>query len=265
MYLTINEQQAYATARSGIGGDMFAPRSTRECARRLAYDPYAAGSGRQMVPRIFVERLPRDLADMSNLAERQKTFISLMLPLALRANEIMSLQRSMIRAETDPQMLRQAMRQYDAQDMDQLDRRFDIVPPSLLIAIAAAATDWGRERSAHDLLALAPESLASPSNLPPSAVEALGGVRRSHYRDLLSPLLDIVHGINTYPDGAALRRERSRQRRSRRFDGYRLALLLDGGHLKRSPFVRRVLYAMEGGALTRLDSAKLEAPVAVVH
>lgn len=265
MYQTIIEQQAYATARSGIGGDVFAPRDTRQCLRRLSYDPYAAGNGRQMVPRTFIERLPRDMADIASLAERQKTFITLMLPIVLRANEIMSLQRSMIRAESDPLMLEQAMRQYDACDLEQLDRRFDVVPPSLLLAIAAAATDWGRERTAHDLMALAPDSLASPANLPPSAVQALGGARRSHYRDLLSPMLDVIHGINTYRDGAALRRERSRQRRSRRFDGYRLALLLDGGHLKRSPFVRRVLYAMEGGALTRLDHAKLEAPVAVVH
>lgn len=265
MYFTINEHQAYATARSAMGGEVFAPRTAHECYRRLAYDPYAAGAGRQMVPRVFVERLPRDLKGMSNLAERQKAFITVMLPLALRANEIMSLQRSMIRSESDTAMQDRLMRQYDASDMAQLDRRFDVVPASLQIAVAAAATDWGRERAAHDLLALAPESLASPSGLPPSAVEALGGARRSHYRDLLSPLLDIVHGLNTYPEGSALRRERSRQRRARRFDGYRLALLLDGGHLKRSPFVRNVLYAMEGGALTRLDNAKLEAPVAVVH
>ncbi|WP_417515642.1 hypothetical protein [Minwuia sp.] len=265
MYLRVNEQRVHASVRSAIGGENIAPCSLREADRRLTYDPYAAGLGRQNVPRVFVKRIPKDLGSVQSVAEAQKHFVRLMLPVALRANETLSLQRSMMRAASDERVIEEEMWHYDATDAEQLDRRFDISPPSLIIALAAAATNWGRDHRAIDSGMIFPDAISTPADLPPSVAKASDGLRRTHHHDLLGPVLDALHGLNTVPGGAALRRERARQRQRRRFDGYRLALLLSNIDGITEKHVRDTLYAIEGGALTRLDTARLEAPGAVFH
>jgi hypothetical protein len=265
MYLRMDDQRAHAAAHSAVGGQHFQPRTVREAARRLTYDPYAAGLGRQNVPRVFADAMPGDTADLAGLGEAQKLFVRLMLPVVLRANEMLALQRSMLRAAADEGALSEAMIHYDAHDFDQLDRRFDVMPPSLMIALAAAETDWGRRPFALSGNRIFPQALLSPWDLPPHAVAAAGGVRRARYANLIAPVLDATHGLNTFRGGAALRRERARQRRRRRFDGYRLALLLESCRAVPGHVATDVLYAIEGGALTRLDSARLEAPSAIFH
>lgn len=263
MFQGMNEPRIHATARSAIGGERMTPATARQAMRQLAYGPWAAGSGRYSVPRIFLERLPADLTDIRTNAAAQKNFVTMLLPIALRANEIVSLQRSMVRANAGDEMLANAMWQLDADDAGQFDRRFDITPPSLVIALAAAHTDWGRRIAAPgDLF---PAVLQVPADLPPSVSNAADGLHRTHHADLLGPVMDLMHGLNTIQGGEAMRRERARQRRRRQFDGYRMALLLEPITTLSKGTVRDTLYAIEGGALTRLDSARLEAPGAVFH
>ena len=263
MFQGLSEQRIHATARSAVGGERIVPVNTRQAMRHLTYNPWHAGSGRHAVPRIFLDRLPPDFSEIGGRANTQKMFVSMLLPIALRANEIISLQRSMIRAGADEEALLQAMWQLDANDPEQLDRRFDILPPSLVIALAAANTKWGR--NASDPSDLFPEALMAPVDLPPSVAQAADGLRRTHHSDLLGPMLDLMHGLNTAEGGESLRRERARQRKRRQFDGYRLALLLEPIKGLSPQIVRDTLYAMEGGALARLDASRLEAPGAVFH
>jgi hypothetical protein len=263
MFLGINEQRIHATARSAIGGEHLAPATVRQAMRHLTYDPWIAGTGRHAVPRVFLSRLPADLTDIQGLAKAQKLFVTMMLPVALRANEIISLQRSMVRTDVDEETMLQAMWQLDAQDAGQLNRRFDITPPSLIIALAAACTDWGRRSTRPgDMF---PAALQAPVDLPPSVAKAADGLRRIHHSDLLGPVMDLLHGLNTADGGEALRRERARQRKRRQFDGYRLALLLEPVIALPTQIVKDTLYAIEGGALSRLDSARLEPPGPVFH
>lgn len=274
MYQSMINMHPLSRADASIGGEVIHPTTAAAAMRRLAYDPYAAGDGRQMVPRIFADRLPDDLARPGRMAERQQTFVAILLPIVLRANEILAMQRSTVRqflerdGAGDGQAVAafaQTMRLFGSEDPAELYRRFDGVPPSLIIGLAAATTDWGRAKSAYGLRQILPEALSAPSDLEPEAIRAADGVSRAGHRDLLSAVLDCMHALNTRPAGAAFRRERSRQRSQRRHDGYRLALLLNGGSHDRSPFVRDVLYAIEGAALTRLDRARLEPPKAIFH
>lgn len=263
MFQGMNEHRIHATARSAIGGERLAPATTRQAMRRLKYDPWIAATGRHAVPRIFLDRLPADLADVKANAEAQKNFVSMMLPIALRANEIVALQRSMVRANAGDDILSEAMWHLDAHDARQFERRFDVTPPSLVIALAAAHTDWGRRTVAPD--DLFPAALQVPAELPASVAEAADGLRSTGHTDLLGPVMDLMHGLNTARGGEAMRRERARQRKRRQFDGYRLALLLEPITALPQSTVKETLYAIEGGALSRLDSARLEAPGHVFH
>lgn len=263
MFQGMNEHRIHATARSAIGGERLAPATTRQAMRHLKYDPWIAATGRHDVPRVFLDRLPADIADTRAHAEAQKLFVTMMLPVVLRANEIVALQRSMVRTEADNRVLTEAMWHMDAENARQFERRFDVTPPSLVIALTAAHTDWGRRTVAPgDLF---PAALQTPANLPPSVASAAGGLRSTGHTDLLGPVLDLMHGLNTARGGEAMRRERARQRKRRQFDGYRLALLLEPINALPTRTVKETLYAIEGGALSRLDSAKLEAPGHVFH
>lgn len=263
MFQSVTDTRIHATARSAVGGESISPVSVRSAMRRLTYDPWAAAAGRQSVPRIFMRRLPCDLAQVRRTAQAQQYFVAMMLPVVLRANEIISLQRSMLRAAPDTRAIREAMWQLDAENEEQLDRRFDVMPPSLIIALAAAETDWGRNYTSSR--GLFPEALSAPSALPPSVANAANGLRHAHHADLLGPVMDVLHGLNTARGGEALRRERARQRKRRKLDGYRLALLLEQVQALPQQTVSATLYALEGGALSRLDAAQLDAPTAIFH
>lgn len=263
MFQSVTDTRIHATARSAVGGESISPVSVRGAMSRLDYDPWAAAAGRQSVPRTFLRRLPPDLASVRRTAQAQQCFVTMMLPVVLRANEIISLQRSMLRTLQDTAAVREAMWQIGAENEEQLERRFDIMPPSLIIALAAAETDWGRNYTTAR--GLFPEALSAPANLPPSVASAADGLRHAHHADLLGPVMDVLHGLNTARGGGALRRERARQRSRRKLDGYRLALLLEQIQALPRQTVASTLYALEGGALSRLDAARLDAPNAVFH
>ena len=250
----------FGQTRTKLGGEVFHADTTTAALHRLAYDPWRAGEGQHPVPRLYAARLPHDLHDLRRLAESQHAFVSLMLPVALRANEILAMRRSEARARlmaTDDTLASQAA-------LQELDLAAG-APPSLLIGLAAAATDWGRHVAGSDSGHIFPEEFSAPSGLDAAAIRAADGVSRARHATLLLAMLDGVHGLNMQPMGSAFRTERERQQTHHRPDGYRLALLLDGGFGMNRPLIRKVLYAIEGAALTRLDRAHLEQPRATVH
>lgn len=250
----------FGQTRATMGGEAFQPDTVAGALRRLAYDPWAAGEGRHSVPRLFAARLPADLARPRRLAERQHAFVALLLPVALRANEILAMRRSAARARL--------MATDDTVASNDALQALDLsagAPPSLLIGLAAAATDWGSDATSQRRCQVFPEDFSVPSDLDAAAIRAADGVTRARHANLLVSMLDGIHGLNMHPTGAAFRTERERQHHHHRPDGYRLALLLDGGFGTCRPLIRKVLYAIEGAALARLDRARLEAPALTVH
>jgi len=236
-------------AEVSVGGASFRVATTSSALLELAYDPYHSARIGARVPRRFAVRLPQDLKDARRMAERQQAFVSIMLPVVLRANEIVGVRNAVVRAT------RTGVDTHEVAEM----------PPSLLIGLAAAVTDWGRNLDGQFPSNPYPEELSLPYGLAQAAVRAAGGISRARHASLLEATLDVLHGMGSLMDDEAFRREHDRQRDRKRPDGYRLGLLLaDAGPCDRN-LAADVLYAIEGAALTLLDRTRLVPPAAVIH
>jgi len=148
-------------------------------------------------------------------------FIELVLPLALLANEEVLGQRMRLwevlqRSNTggltseDRLWLAHVSASYEVHegDLPELVRRLDIVPPSILVAVAAASTGWnaGNDAGWRSLL----RSTAAATQRKAAGSGAQGEER-------LSPLEGLrlyTKMVNTHPDFLSFRRARERLRQS---------------------------------------------------
>lgn len=120
-------------------------------------------------PPIFLQSLPVDFNEIKNKQKRNKLFLQIMVPLTLKLNEELTLERLEIEeliedfndrhdlSEEQINLLEQKAQKYDiftrlkgerryALFLENLKEKVDIIPPSILIAAAAIETNWGTNR-----------------------------------------------------------------------------------------------------------------------
>ena len=121
-------------------------------------------SGAAAVPRLYVEAMPSDMAQIDQAAERKRIFIKVMLPLVLAANERLIAERDEIarlaglleagQSLSPDQALwlsdMFALFYVEDGDITELLTRVDVIPPSLALAQAAQESGWGTSRFAHE-------------------------------------------------------------------------------------------------------------------
>lgn len=129
---------------------------------RAGYKLDSVRKSGQAVPRLRLVRLPHDLPDIKDAADRKLIFLSVALPLVLEANRRISMQRNRLihlaeritsgqALPADQQAWLARLAEHYGTEQDQVDRllrRVDIVPPSLALAQAAAESGWGASRFA---------------------------------------------------------------------------------------------------------------------
>jgi Bax protein len=120
--------------------------------------------GGSRVPRLLVESLPEDFDNQMVVEARKRTFIRTVLPLILKANEEVRLERRRLidleehilfgheLSESDQDWLDRLAEKYDTApgDFAALLRRVDTVSPTLALAQAIEESGWGRSRFARD-------------------------------------------------------------------------------------------------------------------
>ena len=137
--------------------------------RQNRYSDYTVPYGKY--PRIYLKKMPTDWKDIPENKAKHRTFIRILLPLVLKVNEAISAERMLIEnindkfhnnialSEREVQILEEKAIKYDAFTrmkgkertailLKQLLNRTDVLPPSIMIATAAAYTDWGTSRLA---------------------------------------------------------------------------------------------------------------------
>ena len=123
-------------------------------------------------PAIFIQKLPTDFRDIKSQKYRNELFIRMLTPLAIKINEEISNERQLLlRLERkyqkdkqlsaeDTQKIEDLALKYDYftrakgnqridMQLEQLKLRINIIPPSLLVAIAAMESNWGFSRVAN--------------------------------------------------------------------------------------------------------------------
>jgi Bax protein len=221
----------------------------------------AAREGAEIVPRLAVERLPRDMGSLDSIELRKAVFIKTLLPLLLLENERVLADRARLieilaagdaaeAAERD--WLTELAGRYDVEPTQtrELLRRVDAVPVSLAIAQAAIETGWGTSRVAQAGQALFGQMVFRTPDDD-------GKVRK--FEQLEHAVQAYAENLNTHRAYAEFRRAREQARRDGLgLDGHMLAQHLRRYSERGMDYVREVRSLMRVNGLRALDRAKLD-------
>lgn len=244
---------------------------------QVALDRPNLGAG--PVPRLFATHLPPDWAELSDTEARKDLFIGVMLPLALRANEMVLSQRARLlgilaRLEAGKRFPAQdrdwaqalaasyglEVPTLDAKRLKTLVRRVDAVPPSLTIAQAAIESGWGSSRFAADGNALfgqwaeEGDGAIVPANRDEGRTYAI-----KTFDTLQDSVLSYMRNLNSHRAYRKFRAARAAMRRDGQpFSGPVLAEYLSAYSQKGERYVRNLRAIIDHNNLAVLDAAALQ-------
>ena len=283
--LMTEHQMAAATPVQKPKGITVVPGSARKLFkdfRSIGYRLEDIMAGTELVPRVFVKAMPRDLRQLSSVDTRKQVFIKTMLPLILRVNEELRQSRARI-AELNERVAeggvlsaaenRWIAAQYDRHDVKPgnialLLRRVDVIPPSLALAQAAEESGWGTSRFAQEGRALfGQRTHAQGIGIVPAAHAEEAGIKVKSFDELLDGVRSYARNLNTHNAYADFRKMRARMREQARdmsaLNSMRLIETLQSYSERGSDYVDTIKTIIRVNSLRRLDGAKLSENVSV--
>lgn len=217
------------------------------------------GTADEIVPRVILTRLP-DLNALGAMEERKALFIQALLPLILAENSRIEDDRALLIAITERveaqdeldaeqlQFLADIADRYNGRpdDLADLLRRVDVIPPSLAIAQAALESGWGTSRGARMMQSLFGE-MTGPS-----------GARIRGFPDLASAVRAYALILNSHRAHGRFRQARADMRARGEFDPIELVGYLERYSTLGAVYIRNVRQMIRDNDLRALDGARLE-------
>jgi len=112
----------------------------------------------KLVKPIYFTQFPKDLDELQNTRLKKETFIKIVLPLVVAENERILADKKKLKtilkkrktSDLEKQWLRQKLLEYKVKkgNMEELEKRIDIIPTSIALAQAAKESGWGTSRFA---------------------------------------------------------------------------------------------------------------------
>lgn len=231
------------------------------------------------VPRHLIDHIPDNLHLIKGIPTRKKTFIKLMLPLALVANSKVQEQRQLLlnirdlllanQKPTESQIswISDLAKQYrvswnaplqHAHQLDELMLRVDQIPVSLILAQAAIESAWGTSRFAQKGNALFGEWTMG-KGIVPLQREAGKNHKIRIFSTPLKAVESFIHNLNTHRAYAQIRTIRHRQRMAGTpLDGYTMAMGLDKYSQLGQKYITIVQQVIKDNTLSQYDTAHLQ-------
>ena len=256
------------------------PEALLEFFESINYTPEAWQAGIRDVPRAYIMKIgPKWQINSQNIAviNKKRIFFRALGPLVLRANEMVLADREHLLAiiETgkpsgnDTVWLRELAAEYGvtesvemepaAEQLDELLRRVDGVPVSLLLAQGAEESGWGTSRFAAEGNALFGQWTWGGKGIKPKDQrEELGDYRIAAFDTPLESVSAYLHNINTHPAYVDLRSQRALMRQSGELlSGWKLAETLTQYSERGADYVGSLHAIMRVNKLEATDEAKL--------
>lgn len=173
------------------------------------------------IPRIYVKKMPTDWQKIKQNDEKNRMFIRIMLPLIMKINEELDIERNNIftlmkKIEKSEQIttkeqnfIEQKAQKYDVFTRNkeefarykillrELAKKVDELPPAFLIAVAGIYSDWGNSRLAVEANSLYREEIwYSDEGIKPQGVENADFTYRK-FNSLEECLRSYMHKINS--------------------------------------------------------------------
>ncbi|MBL4740530.1 MAG: glucosaminidase domain-containing protein [Sneathiella sp.] len=227
----------------------------------------------QKVPRYFVEQMPVDILDIRQVQVRKKVFLSVTLPLILRANEEIIARRSRLQSIMSVQELKAELSPSDTSWVTQLTElygskpgnmsdllgRVDVIPVSLVLAQSIEESGWGTSRFAREGNALFGQRVWSAGQgIVPKERE--GGLQYEvkAFDALYQSIRSYIHNLNSHKAYKGLRFERVNLKRDNGYvSGYALSGTLQSYSERGADYIDALRSLIRVNKLNQFEDAKL--------
>jgi|GEM_PF-1393690 len=212
-----------------------------------------------VVPRIYTERLPRDFPEISDVNERKRLFLEIMLPIVLKVNEEIEeeakLFEKVLMGSASPESVSHLLEKYELDELDSEIIRLRVrpVPVWQVLAQAALESGWGTSRfamHANNLMGeqvFEPGSGLLPDNRPKDAIYEV-----RVFRSLIAALRRYVTNLNTHESYKEYRLLRARTGNIRMLEGLKYY------SIERDAYIEKLELLINHEGLLRYDGYTLE-------
>jgi len=177
---------------------------------------------KKLVKPIALTLLPAEIKMIENTKKRKEFFIQIVLPLVLKENNNIKLDRKRLfslinkshNSELEKKWLEKKYKQYgvNSKDLSTLKVRMDEIPVSLAIAQAAKETGWGTSRFAQEGNALFGQWTWSGEGLKPKESEKNEGHKVMKFNVLQASVRAYQRNLNTHSSYKNFRKARAELR-----------------------------------------------------
>ena len=223
---------------------------------------------KKLVKPVALTLLPNEIKMIENTQKRKEFFIQIVLPLILKENGNIRLDRKRLfsiinksnNTKLEKKWLNKKYKQYGipSKDLSVLKIRMDEVPVSLALAQAAKETGWGTSRFAQEGNALFGQWTWSGEGLKPKEADQDQGHKVMKFNVLQASVRAYQRNLNTHSTYKEFRRERAKLRDQ----GKPLDSIILSRHLKEyaetgNQYVEVLQQIIKQNNLKDFDDAKL--------
>ena len=223
---------------------------------------------KKLVKPVALTLLPNEIKMIENVQKRKEFFIQIVLPLILKENNNIRLDRKRLfsiinksnNSNLEKKWLEKKYKQYGvpSKDLSILKIRMDEVPVSLALAQAAKETGWGTSRFAQEGNALFGQWTWSGEGLKPKEADQSQGHKVMRFNVLQASVRAYQRNINTHSSYKNFRQARAELRdRKKPLDSLILAEYLDKYAETGSQYVEVLKKIINQNKLKDFDDAKL--------
>jgi len=222
----------------------------------------------KLVKPISLSLLPREMQKIENAKIRKKLFIQIILPLVIKENNNIKLNRiklfSIINKSNNTNLekkwLNRKFKQYGVlnNDLSSLKVRMDEIPVSMAIAQAAKETGWGTSRFAQEGNALFGQWTWSGEGIKPAAADNNSTHKVMKFKVLQASVKAYHRNLNTHSSYKEFRIARAELRgENKKLDSLMLSNHLDKYAETGKEYVKILQQIIKQNQLTDFDDAKL--------
>jgi len=223
---------------------------------------------KKLVKPVALTLLPNEIKKIENTKKRKEFFIQIVLPLILKENNNIKLDRKRLfgiinksnNTDLEKKWIEKKYKQYGvpSKDLSILKIRMDEIPVSLAIAQAAKETGWGTSRFAQEGNALFGQWTWSGEGLKPKDSEKNEGHKVMKFNVLQASVRAYQRNLNTHSSYKDFRQERARLRDiGKPLDSIILSEFLDEYAETGNEYVEVLKKIIKQNNLQDFDDAKL--------
>ncbi len=223
---------------------------------------------KKLVKPVALTLLPGEIKMIENTKKRKEFFIQIILPLILKENNNIKLDRKRLfsiinksnNTKLEKKWLEKKYKQYGipSKDLSILKVRMDEIPVSLAIAQAAKETGWGTSRFAQEGNALFGQWTWSGEGLKPKDAQKNEGHKVMKFNVLQASVRAYQRNLNTHSTYSEFRQQRAKLRdQGVPLDSLLLVKYLDEYAQTGNEYVEVLLKIIQQNNLKDFDDARL--------